>query len=59
MNDPSFLLTGTAAKDLVDLARDLQALVDLRSAAMERPLSSPDFDLSAFAAEPNTQGLNH
>ena len=59
MNDPSFLLTSTAAKDLVDLARDLQALVDLRSAAMERPLSSLDFDLSAFSAEPAPQGLNH
>ncbi|MDB5941917.1 MAG: hypothetical protein JWQ13_1483 [Ramlibacter sp.] len=51
MTDPSFLLQSPAAKDLMELARDLQALVDIRSAALEQPLR-PDVDLSAFDAEP-------
>lgn len=57
MTDPSFLLQSSAAKDLMELARDLQALVDHRSAAMEQPVSGPDIDLSAFdeleAAQPS------
>ena len=52
MTDPSFLLTNTAAKDLIELARDLQALVDGRSAALEQPLMGADIDFSTFAAEP-------
>lgn len=51
MNDPSFLLQRSVAKDLIELARDLQALVDIRRAAMEHPLSGPDIDLSAFDGE--------
>ncbi len=51
MTDPSFLLQRSAqARDLMELARDLQALVDIRTAAMEQPLSGPDIDLSAFDA---------
>ena len=49
--DPSFLLHPSDAKDLVECARDLQALVDLRTAALDQPLSGPDFDLSDFGAE--------
>lgn len=54
MNEPSFLLQSKAAKDLVDLARDLQALVDIRTAAMAQPLSGfgLDYDLSDFEPEP-------
>lgn len=61
MTDPSFLLQRSAhAKDLMELARDLQALVDNRTAAMERPLSGPDIDLSAFdAAEAAPASLAH
>ena len=61
MTDPSFLLQRSAhAKDLMELARDLQALVDLRKAAMEHPLSGPDIDLSAFdAAEAAAPELTH
>lgn len=50
MTDPSFLLQRSAAKDLMELARDLQALVDVRKAALDHPLSGPDIDLSAFDA---------
>ena len=52
MTDPSFLLQSSAAKDLVQLARDLQAMVDIRASALEQPLTSPDFDLSSFDGEP-------
>lgn len=48
MTDPSFLLQSSAAKDLVELARDLQALVDLRTAAMAQPLIGIDIDFSSF-----------
>jgi hypothetical protein len=48
MSDPSFLLQSSAAKDLVELARDLQALLDIRTAAMEQPLSGIDIDFSSF-----------
>jgi hypothetical protein len=52
MTDPSFLLQSPAAKDLMELARDLQALVDIRTAALEQPLR-PDVDLSsALGAKP-------
>lgn len=50
MTDPSFLLQSSAAKDLVELARDLQALLDIRTAAMQQPLSGIDIDFSSFAA---------
>lgn len=40
MSDPSFILQGTDASRLRDMARDLQALVDSRDAAMEQPVSS-------------------
>lgn len=60
MTDPSFLLKRAAARDLMELARDLQALVDIRSAAMAQPLSGPDIDLSMFdAADVRPQGLRH
>lgn len=61
MNDPSFLLQRSAhAKDLMQLARDLQALVDNRTAAMEHPLSGPDIDLSDFdAVEAEPASLDH
>lgn len=53
MSDPSFLLQSSASKDLMELARDLQALVDVRALALEQPLSAPDFDISGFGeAEP-------
>lgn len=48
MSDPSFLLQSSAAKDLVELARDLQALLDIRTAAMEQPLSGIDIDFASF-----------
>ena len=48
MQDPSFILQGTAARNLKEFARDLQALVDTRNAAIEQPLSVPDIDFSAF-----------
>ena len=48
MQDPSFILQGTAAQNLKELARDLQALVDTRSAAIEQPISVPDIDFSVF-----------
>ena len=48
MQDPSFILQGTAARSLKELARDLQALVDTRNAAIEQPLSVPDIDFSVF-----------
>lgn len=52
MTDPSFLLQRAAAKDLIELARDLQALVDIRTAAMAHPLSDgADIDLAAFEDE--------
>lgn len=56
MTDPSFLLTHSAAKDLVELARDLQALVDIRTAALEQPLLGPDIDFSSFEAKPALRG---
>jgi hypothetical protein len=52
MTDPSFLLTSSAAKNLVELARDLQALIDNRTAAMEQPLSGANIDFSSFDAAP-------
>jgi hypothetical protein len=58
MTDPSFLLTSSAAKDLIELARDLQALVDIRTAALEQPLSGADIDFSTFETEPAPR-LNH
>ena len=51
MSDPSFLLQPNAAKDIAQYAQDLQALVELRSAALDHPLSGPDFDLSGFDEE--------
>ena len=51
MSDPSFLLQPDASKDMAQYARDLQALVELRSAALDHPLSGPDFDLSGFDEE--------
>lgn len=51
MTDPSFLLQSSAAKDLVELARDLQALLDIRTAAMAQPLSGIDIDFSSFGGE--------
>ena len=44
MPDPSFILRGPASSDLRELARDLQALIDIRTAAMEHPVSVTDFD---------------
>ena len=60
MSDPSFLLQPDAAKDMAQYALDLQALIDLRSAALDQPLSGPDFDLSGFdeAADP-TPDVSH
>ena len=53
MSDPSFLLQSAASKDLMELARDLQALVDIRASALEQPLTGLDFDISGFGdAEP-------
>jgi hypothetical protein len=54
MTDPSFLLQSSAAKDLMELARDLQAMVDNRRAALEQPLTDRDidFDVSLDLAEP-------
>ncbi|MFC5495914.1 hypothetical protein ACFPOE_00065 [Caenimonas terrae] len=58
MSDPSFLLQSSAAKDLMELARDLQALVDFRAGALEQPLTGLDFDISGFDAEPAARA-NH
>ena len=52
MTDPSFLLQNQASKDLMELARSLQALVDGRATALEQPLSGFDFDIAAYDAEP-------
>ena len=54
MTDPSFLLQSSAAKDLMELARDLQAMVDIRATALEQPLNTPDFDISSFDNEPES-----
>ena len=51
MSDPSFLLQTTASKDLMELARELQALVDVRASALEQPLSAPDFDITGFGED--------
>ena len=51
MSDPSFLLQPSAAKNMAQYARDLQALVDLRTAALAQPLSGSDIDFSGFAEE--------
>lgn len=45
MSDPSFILQGAAAKDMRDMARGLQALVDERSAAAAQPVIDIDFPL--------------
>lgn len=52
MTDPSFLLQNQSAKDLMELARSLQALVDGRATALEQPLTGFDFDISAYDTEP-------
>ena len=52
MTDPSFLLENRSAKDLMELARSLQALVDGRATALEQPLSGLEFDISAYDTEP-------
>lgn len=39
MTDPSFILRGPASSELRELARDLQALIDIRTAAMQQPVS--------------------
>lgn len=50
MSDPSFILQGTDASRLHDMARDLQALLDSREAAMEQPVSTfGDLEESEFA----------
>ena len=51
MSDPSFLLQSSAAKDLMELARDLQAMVDIRASALAQPLTSPDFDITLFETD--------
>ena len=51
MSDPSFLLQPSVAKNMAQYARDLQAMVDLRSAALAHPLSGSDIDFSGFAEE--------
>lgn len=38
MSDPSFILQGSAAADLRTYARDLQALLDSRTAGIEQPV---------------------
>lgn len=53
MTDPSFLLQPAAAKDLMELARDLQAMVDSRAFALEQPVTSLDFDISSYASFDN------
>ncbi len=58
MTDPSFLLQRAAAKDLVDYARDLQALVDIRTAAMAQPLIGTDIDLAVLEDEAEAY-VNH
>jgi hypothetical protein len=40
MSDPSFILQGTDATRLRDMARELQALLDTRDAAMQQPVST-------------------
>ena len=53
MSDPSFLLQSPASKDLVEYARELQAMVDIRATALEQPLTGLDFDISGYGdAEP-------
>ena len=59
MSDPSFLLQSSAAKDLMELARDLQAMVDIRASALEQPLTSPDFDISSFETGQPAQRVDH
>ncbi len=39
LSDPSFILKPAAAKDLIEFARDMQAIVDGRAAAIDQPLS--------------------
>lgn len=45
MEDPSFILKGPAARDMRELARGLQALVDTRSAAIAQPITVADISL--------------
>jgi hypothetical protein len=59
MSDPSFLLSSSAAKDLTEYARDLQAMVDVRASALEQPLSGLDFDISGFGEEEPPQRVDH
>jgi hypothetical protein len=40
MSGPSFILQGTDATRLHDMARELQALLDTRDAAMQQPVST-------------------
>lgn len=40
MSDPSFILQGSDASRLRDMAQDLQALLDARDAAIEQPVST-------------------
>lgn len=40
MNDPSFILNGAEATKLRDMARELQALLESREAALDQPVST-------------------
>lgn len=59
MVDPSFILKGAAARNLTELARELQALVDTRTAAMEHPLSVSDIELPQLPANSRAHGARH
>ena len=59
MTDPSFLLQRSAAKDLMEYARDLQAMVDHRASALEQPLTGIDFDISGFGDDEPAPNAAH
>lgn len=55
MSDPSFILQGTDATRLRDMARELQALLDTRDAAIEQPVSTfGDLEELEFALPEST-----
>ena len=59
MTDPSFLLQSSAAKDLMELARELQAMVDVRASALEQPLTGLEFDISGYGEDETASRQDH
>ncbi len=52
MSDPSFILKSSAASDLRTYARDLQALLDSRTAGIEQPVLLTDSAGEVLESEP-------